>query len=57
MQQISLLGKMKASLIFIVLAGVLGYAAARNHPVCLIYCPCGNVEILGCPICACSELL
>jgi len=48
---------MKASLIFIVLAGVLGYAAAENYPVCLIYCPCGYVEILGCPICACSELL
>ena len=25
-------------------------------PVCKLYCPCGNVEILGCPICKCSKL-
>jgi len=25
-------------------------------PVCYIGCPCGNVEILGCPICKCSKL-
>jgi len=25
-------------------------------PVCLMHCPCGNVEVLGCPICKCSKL-
>jgi len=55
MKQVPLLGYMKTSLVFILLVGILGYTAAQT-PNCRMACPCGYVEVLGCPICACSEL-
>jgi len=55
-KQVPVLGNMKAYLVFILLVGVLGYAAAQT-PHCRMACPCGYVEVFGCPICACSELL
>jgi len=56
MKQVPLLGNMKTSLVFILLVGVFGYAAAQT-PNCRIACPCGYAEVLGCPNWACSELL